>query len=776
MGDAKSTWTNGSVYWPDLITHDSIFSGVSVYVHEYDTELLKGGLNINELAQNMRLHFDNDTLGNHKEIIFLVHSMGGLITRDYLLSHREIAAKTRFIYFYSTPSTGSEIAKWAALVSKNPQFRFMKPLQSDDYLGEKDREWHEARLDQIPSYCAYEKQNTYGVLIVSQSSATHLCNQAVDAIDADHITIVKPVNDSATSYIAFRNAYRQTPSRTTDLHGNCSPANSAIKFSDDAVKIPSLVCAGDQSDLRLRFIWLNATAASVLLSGQIRGDLAKSIGDKPFLSKNAVTDELSKIVAKFGSYAQPPVGANANNQNVFVDVHAEDSDPNGEMIRGKRPVRTYLQTQNSIRVYEDHGSQLTLPDVETYIQIQSKDTLPANYSVCYSGESDNPLETVTLWRYVTKNDLDQYANNVAKMRDLLIHDQLKLDLGNFGKSLKHANLPLPTVPTELAAMQYFIRAGMPEDFALAAGSISSSPNCGGPTDFQIVAMPPKMFVLVAVIENVGSQKVMPLSMFKAEQIDTDRLRPREQDAGWKAINLPFPTGFLTMGESIVIPLEIEFRDTAWPRTGLDVNDEQLAFQKIQSDKRTEFFAKTATGAVIHKIRKSALPAPSIPYPVKYTYGPRIRLTSVISGSSEIKLRTFDPSQIYMRFGFDEGSCPRIYVTPAGGEPRVPYGKVLTGATDPKSAQWDILEYEGPASSIELVEEEPEITTIEELNVVVTDAMGIDHVLLRRTHLYVIPGAPLHIIAPEMLKAARIEVQIRGFYQPMGAMLLAGRGN
>jgi hypothetical protein len=54
LGDSTSTWSNGNTYWPDLITHDDTFSGMSVYVHEYDSELLRGGLNINELANNKR--------------------------------------------------------------------------------------------------------------------------------------------------------------------------------------------------------------------------------------------------------------------------------------------------------------------------------------------------------------------------------------------------------------------------------------------------------------------------------------------------------------------------------------------------------------------------------------------------------------------------------------------------------------------------------------------------------------------------------------------------
>jgi pimeloyl-ACP methyl ester carboxylesterase len=205
LGDGVATWTRGSAYWPRLLTQDKVFDGVSVYVHQYPTGLL-AKLSIDELADNMRLQFDANEVSSHKRIIFLAHSMGGLITRSYLLKYRPVATRTAFIYFYSTPTTGSEVASWVQLV--NAQFRAMKLLESDGYLGDLQRQWVNARFF-IPSYCAYEKGKTYALEIVTQASAGGLCNWSLDPIDADHIGIVKPANESHASYLAFKNAFRE---------------------------------------------------------------------------------------------------------------------------------------------------------------------------------------------------------------------------------------------------------------------------------------------------------------------------------------------------------------------------------------------------------------------------------------------------------------------------------------------------------------------------------------------------------------------------------------
>jgi hypothetical protein len=61
----------------------------------------------------------------------------------------------------------------------------------------------------FPSYCAYEKRNTYGFLIVGFQSATQLCTKPPSPVDADHINVVKPLGTGTDSYIAFKAAYRR---------------------------------------------------------------------------------------------------------------------------------------------------------------------------------------------------------------------------------------------------------------------------------------------------------------------------------------------------------------------------------------------------------------------------------------------------------------------------------------------------------------------------------------------------------------------------------------
>jgi hypothetical protein len=124
-----------------------------------------------------------------------------------LLKNREIAGRTKFIYFYSTPTSGSEIAGLIAFALKNnPELSKIVPMKPDDFLADQMRNWNDAQF-KINRYCGYEKKKTYGVLVVEMKSSGLLCNKPLGPIDANHFDIVKPSSHGSTSYLAFANAY-----------------------------------------------------------------------------------------------------------------------------------------------------------------------------------------------------------------------------------------------------------------------------------------------------------------------------------------------------------------------------------------------------------------------------------------------------------------------------------------------------------------------------------------------------------------------------------------
>ena len=210
LGNSVDTWTNAAArtYWPSLLSQDKDFDGADIFVVDYPSPKFSASLSIDELADSLRLTLESQGVLAHSEIVFVAHSMGGLVTRALLLKYREWAGRVRLLYFFATPTTGASIASVARLASQNPQFAKLVRMTSDAYLADAQRGWLAApELTRLPSFCAYELQSTAGGKIVEQQSATNLCNRRLDPVDRNHLDIVKPRGRDDAPYLALKSAY-----------------------------------------------------------------------------------------------------------------------------------------------------------------------------------------------------------------------------------------------------------------------------------------------------------------------------------------------------------------------------------------------------------------------------------------------------------------------------------------------------------------------------------------------------------------------------------------
>lgn len=167
-------------------------------------------MTIDEVVGNLESRMQNDGVFQHREVVFVVHSLGGSVIQRLLLTHREHAPQVPFIYFFSTPETGAQIAKAGHALSADPLLAEMFPGDGNDYLLNLESEWRAANYQNIHRYCAYEKKPIHGVLVVDRLSGTRNCESAV-AINQDHGGIVKPCSRGDDSYIALQNAVRWNP-------------------------------------------------------------------------------------------------------------------------------------------------------------------------------------------------------------------------------------------------------------------------------------------------------------------------------------------------------------------------------------------------------------------------------------------------------------------------------------------------------------------------------------------------------------------------------------
>ncbi len=68
------------------------------------------------------------------QVVFICHSLGGLIVKEVLLSHPEFSKKVPTVVFYATPHGGSVIAAYASVISDDPLLDVMKGEGGDTYI------------------------------------------------------------------------------------------------------------------------------------------------------------------------------------------------------------------------------------------------------------------------------------------------------------------------------------------------------------------------------------------------------------------------------------------------------------------------------------------------------------------------------------------------------------------------------------------------------------------------------------------------------------------
>jgi pimeloyl-ACP methyl ester carboxylesterase len=763
LGDGTATWTNGQSYWPSLLAKDPAFDGSSIYVYEYPTNLIKDTFSIDEIAENMRLRFEADGITSHKEIVFLTHSMGGLVVRAYLLKYRGVTSRVRFIYFFSTPTTGSEIADLATLIRRNSQFGKMKPMQSADYLADLQRSWLDAEFP-FPSYCAYEKQKVYGLLIVTQASAASLCSKHLDPIDANHITIVKPADMNDVPYVAFKAAFNQAPHRITT--NDCFPSRSIFGNGNNAAKVEVGVCpdeADPQRALRIRYVWLDSTSTSLLMAGQMDGNLEKLLGSNPYVIENAIAKELKSVIAKFGT----AVGS-ANNQFSSGMDGLNDTSTSRDV-----PVKLPLKKGSKIKIY-DIGNPVYVPDLSVYQAMINTLDYPPDFSMYYthsdgSDQSDqNILDSVTLWRYVTAEDLRSYTANLGKFKDWLAQQRSKLGKQTLNYFSFDEVFPkkgdTTGLPRELAAMEYFARAGWPENFLVASGGAG----CGDM--FGIAVLPRELYVQVAIVENGLSKGTLPISSLAAEEIVTVALRLPSKDADWNHTTYELPVPGLSEGQSVIVPLQMELRFAETTVLEKDaVEDAQKQYQDIQKYPKP-VLSMRQDNRTIFKKRKEAFKAPRSPTGEHYAYGPRARLISARALGRDIALRQFDPAKVWAHFGSEEGSCPSVYVE-AADYSRQSYGRILAGARGVDKARTESVTHAGGARAVEIIEDEAEATRLEEIRIFSVDSSGREVLARREFSRVILPGRPLRIETPELEDASSVRIEVRGFYRTFPDMIV-----
>lgn len=220
-GDAEKTWTNknGKSFASLLLEDSDIKANFDVASYSYfstlfnlfaDTKekfrrlkaMIRGlthkkekNLDIDELTENFSTSI-RFPLKQYDNIYIVAHSMGGLITKNYVVKDIINNGSSRVKLFISlaVPHHGAELAVFGKLISSNLQIENLNPVQK--FIISLNQSW--VNLDEKPTtkylYGSYDE-----IVTKDSAVATDKIEKDIVGVPHDHNSISKP--ESASSIV-----------------------------------------------------------------------------------------------------------------------------------------------------------------------------------------------------------------------------------------------------------------------------------------------------------------------------------------------------------------------------------------------------------------------------------------------------------------------------------------------------------------------------------------------------------------------------------------------
>jgi hypothetical protein len=216
FSSAESCWRNNknSVFWPDLLLRDERLPPMSIFLGGYYTGVNSGSYGIGECADELFGALQRDSSGGQpaplkaKNIVFVCHSLGGIVTRYMLQAYQIHFARHKIgLLLMASPSIGSDYAAGVAggVISfyKNNQGKQLAPYNRDLVgLDDRFKRYQQSRSDaDLVGAEAVEHLGMFSLkwlpgfrpIVLKESAARYFSNNRT-LPGCDHSSIVKPTD------------------------------------------------------------------------------------------------------------------------------------------------------------------------------------------------------------------------------------------------------------------------------------------------------------------------------------------------------------------------------------------------------------------------------------------------------------------------------------------------------------------------------------------------------------------------------------------------------
>jgi pimeloyl-ACP methyl ester carboxylesterase len=223
LSSGETGWKHESgAYWPEVLKSEEALAAIGIYVYTYQTELFGGNYRLGDVVDDLKENMKLDGLLNCKYIIFVCHSMGGIVVRQFLFDRQSDLIDKNIqigLFLLGSPSLGSSYANWLAPIAwmaKNAQALALRFSQNNAWLNDLAKNFRnlkeEGKLRIIGKELIEDKPIKLPIVfriflrrqIVEPFSAATYFLDSYKVPGSDHFSIAKPVSKDAIQHRLLR--------------------------------------------------------------------------------------------------------------------------------------------------------------------------------------------------------------------------------------------------------------------------------------------------------------------------------------------------------------------------------------------------------------------------------------------------------------------------------------------------------------------------------------------------------------------------------------------
>jgi pimeloyl-ACP methyl ester carboxylesterase len=151
LSSSETAWLHPmGAFWPRLVCEDTQLQQCGVYLFSYRTDINAGTFSLENAVDAMRERFRLDGLTERDSVgsglIFVCHSMGGILARRYVVAQQLALVDHKIpvgLFLIASPSLGSDHANFVRTIAPfyNAQIDILRFSEENQWLNALDKDF-----------------------------------------------------------------------------------------------------------------------------------------------------------------------------------------------------------------------------------------------------------------------------------------------------------------------------------------------------------------------------------------------------------------------------------------------------------------------------------------------------------------------------------------------------------------------------------------------------------------------------------------------------------